>query len=259
MKRMTLSLLPALLLTISFLCTISCGSPAWSGEPTAGDFSSTPRVEEDEGLLIIDLVRRGHHYTASFHGYDRSSLDDPGLAFVDLSRGGKLMGPSSLRRSSRFSVILLDAEPSRLFMKQGYALQSPGTSHSSTEFLPMIQEIAEKHGMDPQLIYAVIEMESGFNPHATSSANAMGLMQLIPETAESLNVKDPFDPYENIQAGVRYLKMQLDRFGSIELALAAYNAGPGAVQNYKGIPPYKETQNYVRIIMDRYYQGIPTR
>ncbi len=257
MKRTILFLLPALILAVFY--TLCCCSPAWSGETSARAFSPPPGAEEDEGLLIIDLVRRGHHYTTSFHGHDRSSLDDPCLAFIDLTRGGKLMGPSSLRRSSRFSVILLDAEPSRLFMKQGYALQSPGASHSSTEFLPMIQEIAEKHGMDPQLIYAVIEMESGFNPHATSSANAMGLMQLIPETAESLKVKDPFDPYENIQAGVRYLKMQLERFGSIELALAAYNAGPGAVQNHKGIPPYKETQNYVRIIMDRYYQGIPTR
>jgi soluble lytic murein transglycosylase-like protein len=119
----------------------------------------------------------------------------------------------------------------------------------------MISEIAEKYNLDPQLVKIVIEVESGFNPNACSPQNAMGLMQIIPETARSLNLENPYDPYENIKAGVRYLRLQLDRFGCIELALAAYNAGPGAVEKYGGIPPYEETQNYVRTIMERYYNG----
>ena len=114
------------------------------------------------------------------------------------------------------------------------------------DFSPVILKYAKKYSVDPYMIRAVIQVESNFNPNARSPVGAGGLMQLMPATAYGLGCKDRFDPEQNIAAGSRYLRQMLDMFKKEDLAIAAYNAGPGNVQRYRGIPPFRETQNYVR-------------
>jgi soluble lytic murein transglycosylase-like protein len=120
-----------------------------------------------------------------------------------------------------------------------------------------IEQAAARHNVDPNLVRAVVKVESNFNPNAVSRKGAMGLMQLMPSTARSLNVKNPFDPAQNVDAGVRHLKQLLESYGGdIKLTLAAYNAGAGAVARSSGVPHYAETQNYVRRITNLYYGGV---
>ena len=142
-----------------------------------------------------------------------------------------------------------------LYRKQG---NHPG-SVGRPSFASLIREYANRYRLDEALIKAVIKVESDYRPYIVSSKGAQGLMQLIPATARSLNVKDPFDPAENIRGGSLYLRLMLDRFdGDLELALAAYNAGPTAVLRYGGIPPFNETVNYIRRVkyhLNRYRQA----
>ncbi len=120
----------------------------------------------------------------------------------------------------------------------------------------LIDLYARDRGLSPQLVQAVIQVESAYNPRARSSKGAMGLMQLMPDTARQLRVPDPYDPAQNIRGGTLYLRRQLDRFdGDLTLALAAYNAGPTAVARYDGVPPYAETRNYVRKVLSLYRGG----
>ena len=128
--------------------------------------------------------------------------------------------------------------------------QNASSSIPQRPFSEIIKEASNTYGIDEGIIGAVIKQESSFNPQAKSSCGAMGLMQLMPATAKSLGVKDAYNPEENIMAGAKYLKQKLDEFnGNLPLALAAYNAGSGAVRKHGGIPPYKETQAYVNKIM----------
>jgi membrane-bound lytic murein transglycosylase B len=127
---------------------------------------------------------------------------------------------------------------------------------SQEEIDAAIDEAAARHNVDPSLVRSVIKVESNFNPNAVSRKGAMGLMQLMPATARSLNVSNPFDPQQNVDAGVRHLKRLLDNYGGdVRLSLAAYNAGAGAVARSAGIPRFAETRNYVRRITDLYSSG----
>lgn len=128
-------------------------------------------------------------------------------------------------------------------------------------FSSYINQAARLYGLDPYLIKSVVKVESDFDPTVVSSKGARGLMQLIPSTARLVGCHDPFDPLENIKGGARYLRMMLDRFsGNLDHALAAYNAGPGRVDQYRGVPPFRETKNYVtkvRHYYSQYRNGLP--
>lgn len=118
---------------------------------------------------------------------------------------------------------------------------------------PLLAEAIDRHALErdlePRLVQALVQVESGYNRNARSNKGAIGLMQLMPGTASDLAVSDPWDTEQNLRGGTGYLRQMLDRFGQIELALAAYNAGPEAVAKYGGIPPYEETRNYVRRVL----------
>ncbi|MGA8270379.1 MAG: lytic transglycosylase domain-containing protein [Candidatus Sulfotelmatobacter sp.] len=131
-----------------------------------------------------------------------------------------------------------------------------GAAATAVDIDSAIEEAAARHNVDPNLVRAVVKVESNFNPNAVSRKGAMGLMQLMPSTARQLKLKNPFDPEQNVDAGVRHLKQLLENYGGdIKLTLAAYNAGAGAVARSSGVPRYAETQSYVRRITNLYYGG----
>jgi soluble lytic murein transglycosylase-like protein len=123
-------------------------------------------------------------------------------------------------------------------------------------YLDIINSACDRHGVDPSLVHAIVKVESDFNPYAMSRKGAMGLMQLMPQTAVNMNIKNSFNPTENIDGGVKYLRYLIDRYeGNLSLALAAYNSGETAVKRWGTIPPFKETQNYVKRILKIYNGG----
>ena len=153
--------------------------------------------------------------------------------------------PAATAPASSFAGALAAAQTSPA------AAPVSGTGASSA-FDAQITAAAASNGIDPALLKGLVSQESGFNPSARSGAGAAGLTQLMPGTAAGLGVTNPLDPAQSLQGGAKYLREQLDRFGGDEkLALAAYNAGPGAVQKYGGVPPYAETQNYVTSVMGK--------
>src|SRR5689334_6192880 len=133
--------------------------------------------------------------------------------------------------------------------------EGAGSTIVNPSYDDLIQTASGRYNIDPQLIRAVIKAESDFNARARSQKGAMGLMQLMPETARLHSVADAYDPSENVEGGARHLRMLLDRYqGDLELSLAAYNAGSGAVEKYRGIPPFSETREYVRRVL-RFYDA----
>lgn len=133
---------------------------------------------------------------------------------------------------------------------------SLSSSNVPSAYMDIIDSACNRHGVDPSLVHAIVKVESDFNPYALSRKGAMGLMQLMPQTAVEMNVKNSFNPVENIDGGVRYLRYLIDRYeGNLSLALAAYNSGETAVKRWGTIPPFKETQNYVQRILKIYNGG----
>jgi soluble lytic murein transglycosylase-like protein len=146
-------------------------------------------------------------------------------------------------------VVRVDPQTGRLVRSVTAPRAARVTRAPGREIAEMVEQSARKHDVDPLLVHSVIQVESDYNPRAVSPKGAAGLMQLMPATARMLGVDDSFDPEQNIEAGVKYLK---GIYKDDRLALAAYNAGPGAVEKYKSVPPYAETQNYVNQVGKRY-------
>jgi soluble lytic murein transglycosylase-like protein len=139
---------------------------------------------------------------------------------------------------------------------EGFPNAARSETFTQADIDAAIEQAAARHNVDPNLVRAVIKVESNFNPNAVSRKGAMGLMQLMPQTARKMNVSNPFDPEQNVDAGVRQLKQLMQNYnGDVKLTLAAYNAGAGAVARSAGVPHYRETRNYVKRITQIYYNG----
>lgn len=151
--------------------------------------------------------------------------------------------------------VALRAEELVSIEPEDYFPLSASQALPATPFADLIRAASQKHGVDEDLISSLIIAESNFNPRAVSPKRARGLMQLMPRTAASLAVRDAFDPAQNVDAGTRYLKALLEKYGQdLTLALAAYNAGPDRVAQYRGVPPFAETRAYVRRVLQEYTQ-----
>lgn len=159
---------------------------------------------------------------------------------------------SSTSSSKKSSQNQKDTTLYKSYLK--YRRVGSGNQLSQRELDILIRHYSRRHRVDHQLVKAVMKVESNFNPICVSSAGAMGLMQLMPGTAHGLGVRNPWNPEENIAGGVKYLASMLKRFRTTKLALAAYNAGPGAVKKYNGVPPYDETQRYIKKVMSAYQE-----
>lgn len=167
-----------------------------------------------------------------------SSRADGETMWLALKEGGEIGLPASFLRGFVPDEVFEEIEASAAY---------------ATDLERLAAAIAEKHGLDPELVLAVVAVESAFEPRAISPKGARGLMQLMPGTARELGVKDAFDPVENLDGGTRYLRGLLARYGGdLTKALAAYNAGQGAVDRHRGVPPYRETRHYVRDVLSRY-------
>ncbi|MEO5925343.1 MAG: lytic transglycosylase domain-containing protein [Bryobacteraceae bacterium] len=173
--------------------------------------------------------------------------------------GLTLLALSPLRAESpnaRRLVVRADRKTGRL-VTVSVSATKPAVKYRApaANIAQMVADASKANNIDPLLVHSVIQVESNYNPNAVSSAGARGLMQLMPGTARDLGVTDSFDPRQNIEAGVRYLKQLKDQYQDDKLALAAYNAGPGSVQKYKAVPPYPETRNYVQRVGERYVEA----
>jgi soluble lytic murein transglycosylase-like protein len=177
---------------------------------------------------------------------------DGDVIVVTLRHGGQAAFDASLvSRIAPDEIPAGAAAPTVLVTTE--VVKSAPSPLNARPFASLIESVALKHGVDPALVHAVVQAESNYQPRAKSRVGARGLMQVMPATAADFGVKNLFDPQANLEAGVQYLKFLLARFDLTD-AIAAYNAGPGAVRKYDGVPPYRETQDYVKKVLKNFQQ-----
>ncbi len=174
------------------------------------------------------------------------------LPFQSFGMLGGLQSMGNLHYTGPNSVYIPENLQAAIFGSSTTIRHEASVSTGDNDFGDFIRKAAETYRLPENLISSVIKQESNFNSSAVSRAGAMGLMQLMPGTARLLGVQDGFDPEQNIMGGAKYLRQMLDQFGNVEMALAAYNAGPGNVRKYGGIPPFKETEQYVSKVLNYY-------
>ena len=247
----------ASLTAISFLSfvSLSCTVPAWAQAGQVGAITSTD--ESGRKVYVNDdtrPVRRSQTVSAGkqFFAPSRSPLvywSSTEHRFKPVPTSGATM------RAARSAA----SEVSTYLDGRAHPFQLASRSFTQQDIEAAIDEAAARHHVDPSLVRSVVKVESNFNPNAVSRKGAMGLMQLMPATARSLNLVNPFDPAQNVDAGVRHLRKLLDSYGgNVRLSLAAYNAGSGAVARSAGVPHFRETQDYVRRITSLYNGGAET-
>jgi soluble lytic murein transglycosylase-like protein len=217
---------------------------------SAEGVGATPGLPPGE----LAIAQRVHQLQALIEQSREVSING---ATPNLAAKGTVQTPSSnlgipsQATSGSFAAALQAATTADYAPTTPIGAQGAGSGGAgASEYDPLIEQAAARNGLDPAVLHGLIQQESGFDPNSQSSAGATGLTQLMPGTASSLGVANPLNPAESIEGGARYLSQMMSRFGgNTEEALAAYNAGPGAVQQYGGVPPYAETQSYVSKVL----------
>ncbi len=201
----------------------------------------------------INRARELQSYVNSIYNNNANSAEKTEFGEKPFNEVLKTSAEEMTGKKSVFSIDTPPKIPFGALSVGARRVSSNSNNYTKSEIMDIVDSTCQKYNVDSKLVKALIKQESGFNPDAKSKAGALGLMQLMPQTAEGLGVENPMDPVQNVDGGVRYFKQMLDKFnGNKILALAAYNAGPNAVRKYNGVPPYKETQNYVKSILSMY-------
>ncbi|MCJ7774051.1 MAG: lytic transglycosylase domain-containing protein [Desulfobacterales bacterium] len=205
-------------------------------------FTITPSSAGMAGWLFIITIVIGFFFASQKEAQVQTqNLTD------DVLSGLVVVAPSQAAIKAEMALV-------KMHGKKKKTLPGRIVLHTDRLFDPIIFQAANRHDVEPALVKAIIMAESGYNSKAISNKGARGLMQLMPATAEMLGVEDYYHPEDNINAGVKYFKQLLDQFdGNVKLALAAYNAGSGSVREYKGVPPYKATQVYIKKVFEYYH------
>ena len=247
----------ALMASSVFATSLFFVTPSLQAEAGSGPAATITTTTDDNGrkIFVNESVP-----TSSAKRTQAPAARNSSLVYWSTTQHRWKPVPSANIRAARSAA----AEVNQYLGHDSGSTQGEGQFSNSTSTIPFtseqidaaIDQAAARHNVDPSLVRAVIKVESNFNPNAVSRKGAVGLMQLMPQTARSLHVTNPFDPEQNVDAGVRHLKQLMESYGGdVKLSLAAYNAGAGAVARSGGVPRFAETRNYVKRITQLYYSG----